>query len=59
MDKGMEARMKFRINRVDRALAVINKFVERKRLNATWPDVGAMAEIADQLEEVVSFIQSE
>lgn len=59
MDKGMEVRMKIRINRVEAALAVIQKFVERKRREATWPDVGAMGEVADQLEEVVGFIQSE
>ena len=59
MDKGMEVRMKIRINRVEAALAVIKDFVERKRREATWPDVGAMAEVADNLEEIADFIQSE
>ncbi|KKK86871.1 hypothetical protein LCGC14_2758930 [marine sediment metagenome] len=59
MDKGIELRMKLRINRVDASLVVIKEFVERKRKEATWPDVGAMAEVADQLDEIVGFIQSE
>lgn len=59
MDKAMEIRMNMRVKRADAALAVIKEFVDRKRLEATWPDVGAMEEVADKLDEIVRFIQSE
>ena len=59
MDKGIETRLKFRATRADAALVVIKEFVDRKRKKATWPDVGAMGEVADELEKIVRFIQSE
>ena len=59
MDKGIEMRLKMRIRRVETALVVINEFVDRKRKEATWPDVGAMGEVADELDKIVGFIQSE
>ena len=59
MDNGIEMRMKMRIRRVDAALVVIKEFVDRKQAKATWPDVGAMGEVADELEKIVRFIQSE